>query len=315
MKKLATIFFCLFLLCGCSTSHLKDGEESVVKFEDGGISAQELYEKLKETYGADVLITLIDTELLSREYSEDNDEKIYINQVISSLKEEWKDDFESKLQQVYGVKTEKEMEEYVRLSYRRNNWRTKYAESLVNDTQIDDYYKDHLVGDMEASHILISSKATSSMSEDEKKAAEDKALETAKEVIEKLNNGSKFEDLAKEYSDDAANKDNGGKLSSFNDRSNFDENFLEAAISQEVGKYSSTPVKSQFGYHIILKTKQADKPELKDVKDSIISKIAQDMISEDTNFGAKSLLGLREKYGIKITDSDLEKSYNKLYGL
>ena len=39
------------------------------------------------------------------------------------------------------------------------------------------------------------------------------------------------------------------------------------------------------------------------------------MISEDTNFGAKSLLGLREKYGIKITDSDLEKSYNKLYGL
>ena len=39
-------FLCAVLLTGCATSHLEDGKESVVKFTDGGISAEELYEKL-----------------------------------------------------------------------------------------------------------------------------------------------------------------------------------------------------------------------------------------------------------------------------
>ena len=168
---------------------------------------------------------------------------------------------------------------------------------------------------MEASHILISVNVSSDSSDEDKKKAEEEALAKAKDVIERLNKGEKFEDLAKELSDDTANKSNGGKLGKFNDRSSYDANFLDAAIKLEEGKYSSSPVKSQFGYHIIYKTKQEERPKLKDVEKSIIYKIAQDNISNDSNYGAKSLLGLREKYGIKITDSDLEKEYNTTYGL
>lgn len=315
MKKFLIIICSLFVVCGCATSHLEDGKESVVTFDEGGISAQDLYEKLKSVYGTDALITLIDTELLSREYKETAEEKSYINQIVSSLKNELGDNFDSYILNSYGAKNESELKEYVRLTYRRNLWKTDYAESQVNDTQINDYYNDHLVGDIEASHILISVNVGQDASDDDKKKAEEEALEKAKNVIERLNNGEKFEDIAKEVSDDTANKNDGGKLDKFNDRSSLDENFLDAAIKLEVGKYSTTPVKSQFGYHIIYKTSQDEKPELKDVKDSVISKVAKDVISQDSNYNVKSLLGLREKYGIKITDTDLEKAYNEVYGL
>lgn len=315
MKKFLIIICSLFVVCGCATSHLEDGKESVVTFDEGGISAQDLYEKLKYLYGTDALITLIDTELLSREYKETNEEKAYISQVVSSLKNELGDNFSTYILNNYGAKNESELKEYIRLSYRRNLWKTDYAESQVNDTQINDYYNDHFVGDIEASHILIKVNTKQDATDDEKKKAEEDALNKAKTVIDRLNNGEKFEDIAKELSDDTANKNDGGKLDKFNDRSSLDENFLDAAIKLEVGKYSSTPVKSQFGYHIIYKKSQADKPELKDVKDEVIAKVAKDTISQDSSYNIKALLGLREKYGIKITDSDLEKAYNEAYKL
>ena len=314
MKKLLIIMFSLILVCGCGTSHLKDGKESVVKFDEGGISAEDLYEKLKNKYGANEIVDLIDTELLSREYKETNDEKTYITQMILGMKEQYKDDFDSTIKSYYNVDNEDDLKEIIRLSYRRNLWLEDYSKKQVNDTQINDYYENSLIGDIEASHILIEPKVSSNASDDEKKKAEDEALEKAKSVIDRLNNGEKFEDLAKELSDDTYNKDDGGKLDKFNERTNFDKNFLDAAIKLEVGKYSSTPVKSQYGYHIIYKTSQDEKPKLEDAKEDIISAIAKDLISQD-GFMAKSLLGLREKYGIKITDSDIEKAYNSLYGL
>ncbi len=319
MKKIIGVLFCLFLVCGCGTSHLENGEESVVTFDKDGISAQELYEELKSQNGANILVTLLDTKLLEEEYGKNEDynkasENQYISDVVASLKNQWGDNFSTYSQSYYGAKNEDELKDVIRLTYRRNKWMDDYSKTQVNDTQIDDYYENYAIGDITASHILISSQVSSNASDDEKKAAEDKAREKAVEVINRLNNGEDFAELAKELSDDAANKDKGGDLGAFNDRSNYDENFLDAAIKLEVGKYSTTPVKSQFGYHIILKTKQDDKPEKDKIKESIIEEIAKDLASE-SGFNTKAILALREKYGVKITDSDLEKEYNTMYGL
>ncbi len=304
----------LILLTGCTTSKLEDGTSSVVTFKEGGISADTLYNSLKEKYGTEVIVNLIDKELLSREYTETtNSEKAYIEQYVKTYKNEWGDNFTTNLSTYFGVSSEKEFREFLSLSYRRNLYTTDYAKSIVSDTEINDYYKDYVVGDITAKHILIKSDATSSMSDSEKKEAEEKALKLAKEIITKLDNGESFDSLAKEYSDDDATSENGGLLSAFNDRSSYDENFLKEAINLEVNKYSKEPVKSSYGYHIILKTKQEDKPELDSVKDSIVEKIANEKISADSSFTSKALVALREKYEMKITDSDLEKSYNKIY--
>lgn len=315
MKKIIGLFLCLLMVSGCATSHLENGDESVVKFDKGGISAQELYEKLKEKYGTNAMVELMDTELLKKEYKKDNEETKYIKDVIASLKDQWGENFETNMKSYYGAEDEKELKELIRLSYRKTKWKEEYAKDSVTDKQIDEYYEEYVIGDIEASHILIKSKATSSMSDDEKKTAEKEAEDLAKSIIEKLNNGEKFEDLAKAYSDDELTKNNGGKLDPFNDRSNYDENFLKAAKDLEKGKYSTSPVKTSDGYHIIYKSKQDDKPKLKNIKDEVINKISSDLIKTDSSISTKAILALREKYGVKITDKDIKKEYNDIYGI
>ncbi len=314
MKKVFGILICLLLLTGCATSHLSNGEESVVTFDEDGISAEELYEKLKEQYGAQIIVDLIDNKLLSDKYENTQEEDDYVNQIFNATKEQYKDDFDAAIESLYQVSSQSAFKDLIRLSYKRNKWIDEYALREVNDTQIDDYYNNVLVGDITASHILITSKATDTMSDEEKKNAEDEALATARSVIDRLNNGESFEDLARELSDDENTKNNGGSLGTFNDRSNYDENFFEEAKNLEVGKYSTTPVKSQYGYHIILKTNQNDKPEKSEVIDSIKSKIAEELQTE-SGFSTKALLALREENNMKITDSDLEKKYKDFYNL
>lgn len=73
---------------------------------------------------------------------------------------------------------------------------------------------------------------------------------TAQEVLEKLRAGGDFAELAKEYSTDTGTKENGGDLGWFG-RGQMVKEFEDAAFSLPVGEYSE-PVKSQFGYHIIL---------------------------------------------------------------
>lgn len=314
IKKAILLVIVLGLMTGCGTAKLSDGKESVVTFKDNaGISAETLYEKLKDKHGVEVLVNLIDTELLNKEYSKTDSEQDYVDNMFNSYKKHWGDNFKSYMAYYFGVSTEDELKEYIRLNYRRNAWTEDYAKKQVTDKEINDYYKDYVVGDITASHILIASEATDKMSDSEKKAAEEKALKLAKEIIEKLKKGEKFEDLAKEYSDDSSNSEKGGVLSTFNDRSTLDKNFLESAIKLEVGKYSTTPVKSQYGYHIIYKTKQEDKPELDTVKTSVIAKIANEKIENDSSFASKALVALREKYEMNITDSKLESSYNSVY--
>ncbi len=314
MKKILGVIAILFLVCGCATSHLENGEESVVKFKDNeGISAEDLYEKLKEQDGFNTLMNLVDDLLLSHEYKESANENENIKQAVDYYKDLWGDSFSTYITSYFGVKNESGLKDYLRLQYRKNLWYLDYAKTQVNDTQIEDYYNNVAIGDISASHILIKSDATDSMSADEKAQKEKEAYDKAVEVINRLNNGEDFATLAKELSDDDGTKNSGGSLGSFNYDDNFDDNFMEAVVAQQVGTYSKEPVKSQYGYHIIYKTAQADKPSLDDIREDIISTIAEETVENDTTFRSKALKALREKYEMDITDSDLDSEYKETY--
>jgi peptidyl-prolyl cis-trans isomerase C len=73
--------------------------------------------------------------------------------------------------------------------------------------------------------------------------------EEAKAIIARLDKGEKFDELAKQ-SKDPGSKDKGGDLGWANP-AGFVKPFSEALVKLEKGKYSATPVKTEFGYHVI----------------------------------------------------------------
>ena len=72
----------------------------------------------------------------------------------------------------------------------------------------------------------------------------------AKGIITKLQNGQKFDDLAKD-SKDPGSKDKGGDLG-WSNPGMFVKPFSEAMVKLDKGKFTPQPVKSDFGYHVIL---------------------------------------------------------------
>lgn len=71
----------------------------------------------------------------------------------------------------------------------------------------------------------------------------------AQKVVEKLEKGGKFEDLAKQESMDSS-KDNGGDLGWFTpDR--MVKPFADAVVSMKPGEYTHKPVQTQYGWHVI----------------------------------------------------------------
>lgn len=117
---------------------------------------------------------------------------------------------------------------------------------------------------------------------------------TANDVLAKLNKGEDFAKLAKEYSLDPT-KDNGGDLGYFVQGAMVKE-FGDAAFAMKKGEVSKTPIKTQFGYHIIKiedRRKQA-KPTLDQVKDRVRAQVADEQIK-------KLVEDLRAKSKVEIT--------------
>jgi len=103
----------------------------------------------------------------------------------------------------------------------------------------------------------------------------------AKAMIADLKKGSKFEELATKNSKDSGTKERGGDLD-WNVPGVFDKQFSEAMVKLEKGKYTETPVRTRFGFHVIqLDDVRAVKfPALAEVKPRIQQQLVQGKIEE-----------------------------------
>ncbi len=104
----------------------------------------------------------------------------------------------------------------------------------------------------------------------------------AKDIIAKLKKNPKtFEALAKEQSKDPGSKANGGDLGWFDPRGMVPE-FSEAVAKLAKGKFTDAPVKSQFGYHVILleDTRQKTAPPFDQVKPNLQQQVQQGNVKQ-----------------------------------
>jgi parvulin-like peptidyl-prolyl isomerase len=104
-----------------------------------------------------------------------------------------------------------------------------------------------------ASHILISFKGAQGADQKKITRTKEQAKKLAEDLIKKLAKED-FATLAKKNSDDPGSGSNGGDLGSFA-RGRMVKPFADAAFALQPGELSKTPVESQFGFHIIKRTK------------------------------------------------------------
>ena len=98
----------------------------------------------------------------------------------------------------------------------------------------------------------------------------------AKALIAQLKAGGNFAELAKKNSKDPGSAPNGGDLD-FASPSSYVPEFSQALVALKKGEYTQVPVKTQFGYHIIMleDTRAAQFPPLADVKPQIVQRLTQ----------------------------------------
>ena len=119
----------------------------------------------------------------------------------------------------------------------------------------------------------------------------------AEKIIDQLNKGAKFDELAQKDSIDPGAK-NGGELGWFT-KDEMVKPFADAAFSLPVGQYTKTPVQSQFGWHVIEVEGKRMKPvpAYDDVKEEIHQKIANKAITN-------ALEKARKGVAVKIYNAD-----------
>ncbi len=138
--------------------------------------------------------------------------------------------------------------------------------SAINDKELKKMYDERLAGfkvqEYNARHILLASK------------------EEAEKVITELDMGGNFAELAKKKSTGPTGK-NGGDLGWFAPQQMVPE-FGQAVSQLEKGKYTKSPVQTQFGWHVIKleDTRSAKPPTFEEVKPQL-KKLAEQKRAND----------------------------------
>lgn len=281
---------------------LENGLEPVASIDGLTVTAEDLYEDMKKIYSVNNLLDIIDNKILEEKYPEtdemntelnDQAEKYYnmYNQYYGYSKEE----FLTK----NGFGSERAFIEYLRLQYRRTQYTDDYIKEQITDKEIEKYYEDKVYGDINTKHILV--KVSSSATDEEKKEAEN----LAKEIITKLNEGKSFDEVKDEYKDKITYEELGYKA--YN--ASLESAYMEAMQKLENNSYTKEPVQTSYGYHVIYRIDQKEKPALEDVKEEIITSLVSEHKSEDTSVQYKALEKMREDAKLKFTDTVLEKKY------
>lgn len=152
-----------------------------------------------------------------------------------------------------------------------------YFGSIINkeitQDKLRERYEDYIKAnpsreEVKARHILVPTEAE------------------AKEIIAELNKGADFATLAREKTTDPSGKASGGELGWFS-RDEMVPAFAAAAFKLKKGEYTQTPVKTQFGWHVIkVEDKRVGKPAS---YEEMAPRLAQQMAQELASARVKQL--------------------------
>jgi peptidyl-prolyl cis-trans isomerase C len=154
-------------------------------------------------------------------------------------------------------------------------------QTVLINTLFQNFIKSHPVSDADAQAEYNKIKAEQSGMEYDARHILVDSEDDAKKLIAQIKAGAKFEDLAKKNSKDTGSAENGGDLG-FAKPGGYVPEFAAALQALKKGQMTDTPVKTQFGYHIIRleDTRAAQFPAFDEVKDKVKQQVQQVKLQE-----------------------------------
>lgn len=308
----------ILTLCTKRIPKTKNGDEIIATLKGKTITAETLYQQLKEENGTKALIDVIDDYIANKEVKITEDDKKYVKDVVDYYKqyaEYYNTDLKSFLANYVGltnISTEDEFSDYVLNDYKKTLAVRKFVADQASEKDLKAYYDENYTDKLTVRHILIE---VDSEAEDQEKADKE-ALEKAKKLIKKLDETDekkvekKISELAKENSDDTGTYSNGGLFEDFSKKDVVEE-FWNASEKLKDGEYTKEPVKTTYGYHVIYKVGSKAKEKYKDVKEQVKKEYAESLLNSDANLQITKWAELRKQYKLSIKDDEMKKAYKK----
>ena len=308
----------IFTLCVKRVPLTSKGEEIVATIKGKKVTADELYLGLKDKAGKDQLLTIIDEFIAEKEVTITEEDEKYVQEIVDyyiEYAEYYETDLASFLANyvgITGISTANEFSEFVAKDYKKTLAVQKYIGEKADEKDLKAYYKENFSDTLTAKHILIE---VDKEAKDAEKADEE-AYKKAVKLIQKLNDvdskklDKKFEELAEKNSDDTGTYANGGLVENFK-KSEVEKEFYEAAYKLKDGEYTKEPIKTTYGYHIILKVSSTPVEKYEDIVADVKKAYAEAELAKDSTLLPLKWDELRNEYKLSIKDDFIKKAYKE----
>ncbi|MEJ8766118.1 peptidylprolyl isomerase [Oceanobacillus sp. HCA-5259] len=247
------LILCIAMLTACQQ---EETQGVVIETSYGDITEEVLNEALQERYGKQVLEELVMIQVLGEKYDVSEEQ---VTDELEKLKENYGIQFDQMIQQ-QGFADEEAFKDVIYLGLLQEE--AALDEVVITDEQLEEAYEQK-TKEISAQHILVQNK------------------DIAEEVLEQIEQGADFAELAKEYSEDAMTAEEGGELGYFS-AGTMVPPFENVAFSLEKGDISD-PVQTTYGYHIIkvndIQKKDQEIGTFDEVKEELRDEILKNSIS------------------------------------
>ncbi|WP_156857886.1 peptidylprolyl isomerase [Oceanobacillus sp. AG] len=247
------LILCIAMLTACQQ---EETQGVVIETSYGDITEEVLNEALQERYGKQVLEELVMMQVLGEKYDVSEEQ---VTDELEKLKENYGIQFDQMIQQ-QGFADEEAFKDVIYLGLLQEE--AALDEVVITDEQLEEAYEQK-TKEISAQHILVQNK------------------DIAEEVLEQIEQGADFAELAKEYSEDAMTAEEGGELGYFS-AGTMVPPFENVAFSLEKGDISD-PVQTTYGYHIIkvndIQKKDQEIGTFDEVKEELRDEILKNSIS------------------------------------
>ncbi len=272
---------------------LKNGEEVIATVGNYTVSADEIYDALKNQTAMMHVLDLIDYSILLDMYGKSDEAGTYAKEQSEIIYQQYEQFYGSTKEEFLtsnGYKNEDAFMEYLNHDYYYNKYYNEYMLKQITDEEVEKYYNDFVSGKKK---VHLYTKYDDSVDLKEIKKALDKGTSIAK-VNEKFK-GAMYNEL--------------GEIS-YLDYADYSDEFISNLYSLKKGDTSKVFQDGATGESLIYVESAEEKLELKDIKDDLKEMLATKKGNEDESLYYKAFIELREEKGLKFNDTEYKDLYD-----